>query len=146
MILSKSFGYALRGILYVSLMQEEKRKVSLDEIAGQLKVPRYFLAKIMKDVVKAGVLSATRGQQGGFFINNNTLNTSLTTIIRLTDGEEYFNICMLSLQKCNSSNPCPLHSKFEPGRRELFEVCHNTTIGMVIKNNKPEFIKSISFH
>lgn len=144
MVLSKSFGYALRGILYVSLMQEEKRKVSLDEIAVQLAVPRHYLAKIMKAVVKAGVLSATRGQQGGFFINNNTLNTSLTTIIRLTDGEEFFNACMLSLRKCNSSSPCPLHSKFEAGRRELFEVCRNTTIEMVIKNNKSEFIRSIS--
>ena len=33
MILSKSFGYALRGILYIAKMQDEQRKVQIDEIA-----------------------------------------------------------------------------------------------------------------
>ena len=43
MFLSKFFGYALRGILYVALMQDEKRKVQIDEIANKLSVPRHSL-------------------------------------------------------------------------------------------------------
>ena len=77
MFLSKSFGYALRGILYVALMQDEKRKVQIDEIANKLSVPRHFLGKIMQQVVKAGLLQSTKGPHGGFYLAENTLSSSL---------------------------------------------------------------------
>jgi DNA-binding IscR family transcriptional regulator len=55
MFLSKSFGYALRGILYIAVMQDEERKVQIEEIATKLSVPKHFLGKIMQQVVKAGL-------------------------------------------------------------------------------------------
>jgi Rrf2 family protein len=66
MFLSKSFGYALRGILYIAVMQDENRKVQIDEIATKLSVPKHFLGKIMQQVVKAGLLKSTKGPYGGF--------------------------------------------------------------------------------
>ena len=60
MNLSKSFGYALRGILYISLMEDENRKVQADEIAENLSVPRHFLSKILKQVAKAGIIGFTK--------------------------------------------------------------------------------------
>ena len=81
MILSKSFGYALRGILYVALMKDEQRNVRLDEIARALSVPRHFLGKIMMAVVKAGILKSARGQGGGFYIHESTLQTPLIKVM-----------------------------------------------------------------
>jgi len=144
MVLSKSFGYALRGILYVSLLKDEDRKVSIEEIADRLSVPRHFLGKIMKLMVKARIISSTRGQQGGFFINEKTLNTAIITIILLTEGTDYFNTCALSLRKCNSTNPCPMHGKVDKCKNDLLDVYRQTTIGDLLKENKPEFIKSIA--
>ena len=109
MFLSKSFGYALRGVLYIALVDKEGRKVQLDEIAEKLSVPRHFLAKIMKMMVKEGILSSTKGPYGGFYLNEVTLKTKLIQLVKITDGVEQFNICVLSLRKCNSKNPCPLH-------------------------------------
>ena len=113
MVLSKSFGYALRGILYVALMEDERRKVPLEEIADSLKVPRHFLAKILKAMVKADILKSTRGPGGGFFIHPGTLSTSLIDIVILIEGSAYFNTCLLSLRKCNASRPCPLHDRLD---------------------------------
>jgi Rrf2 family transcriptional regulator, iron-sulfur cluster assembly transcription factor len=144
MVLSKSFGYALRGILYVSLLQDEKRNISLDEMAGQLSVPRHFLGKIMKAVVKEGILSSVRGPQGGFYVNETTLDTPLLKIILLTEGKGYLDACMLGLRKCNSANPCPLHDKLKAAKDNYLELYRQTTIGMMLRNNKPEFIRSIS--
>jgi Rrf2 family transcriptional regulator, iron-sulfur cluster assembly transcription factor len=144
MNLSKSFGYALRGILYISLMDDENRKVQVDEIAENLAVPRHFLGKIMKQVAKAGIIGSTRGKQGGFFITKNTLITPLIEIVYLTDGKDHFNSCLLSLRKCNASNPCPLHNKFTKHRKGIFNVYSQTTIGDLLRENKPEFIKSIA--
>ncbi|MBN8675537.1 MAG: Rrf2 family transcriptional regulator [Chitinophagales bacterium] len=144
MTFSKSFGYALRGILYVSLLKDEPRKISIDEIAEKLSVPRHFLGKIMKAVVKAGILSSTRGLQGGFFINEKTLGTPLLTIILLTEGNNYFNTCLLSMRKCNSSNPCPLHNKVEEHKDGLLQIYGQTLVSDLLQDDKADFIKSLA--
>ncbi|MCR6721984.1 MAG: Rrf2 family transcriptional regulator [Chitinophagaceae bacterium] len=144
MVLSKSFGYALRGILYVALMKDENRNIRLDEMAHALRIPRHFLGKIMKGVVKAGILDSSRGQQGGFFIHDKTLSTPLVKIILLTEGATYFNTCLLSLRKCNSKNPCPLHHKVDAYKEGLMKIYKETSVGDLLNPDKKEFIQSIA--
>ncbi|HET7896419.1 MAG TPA: Rrf2 family transcriptional regulator, partial [Flavisolibacter sp.] len=62
-IFSKSFGYSLRGILFVAL-RETHTPVQLDEMAESLGVPRHFMGKIMKQLVKQGILSSLKGPTG----------------------------------------------------------------------------------
>jgi Rrf2 family protein len=144
MFLSKSFGYALRGVLYVALIEKEERKVQLQEIAEKLSVPRHFLAKIMKRMVKEKILSSTKGPNGGFFINNKTLQTKLIQLVKITDGVEQFNSCVLSLRKCNSKNPCPLHFQMLKLRDNMLAEFSNKSISDLLDERNPDFIKSIS--
>lgn len=141
---SKSFGYALRGILYVALMTDENRKVSIEEIAARLSVPRHFLAKIMKELVKEGILNSAKGPNGGFYINNQTLGTELLTILLLTDGKNQFTTCVLHFRYCNETHPCPLHKKVEVFRHNLIKSLSGITIGGLIAGKKPEILKSLS--
>src|SRR6185369_14409983 len=101
MFFSKSFGYALRGILYIAMMSDEKKRVQIDEIAERLSVPKHFLGKILNKVVKEGILDSTKGPYGGFSINQNTLSTSLIKVLEVTEGLEQFSVCALGLRKCN---------------------------------------------
>jgi Rrf2 family transcriptional regulator, iron-sulfur cluster assembly transcription factor len=144
MFLSKSFGYALRGVLYVALIDKEKRKVQLDEIAEKLAVPRHFLAKIMKTMVKAGILKSTKGPYGGFSLNDQTLKTRLLKLVSITDGVNQFNNCVLSLRKCNSKNPCPLHFQMMKLRDDMLAEFSKCTIDDLLNEKNPDFIKSIS--
>jgi Rrf2 family transcriptional regulator, iron-sulfur cluster assembly transcription factor len=144
MIFSKSFGYALRGILYVAMMSDENRKIRIDEMAKRLSVPRHFLGKIMNKVVKKGILSSTKGPNGGFSLNNTTLSTSLLTLVELTDGVEQFDGCVLRLRKCNAEHPCPLHHPMETYKNDLFKIYSDTNIGSLLKQDKPDFIQSIA--
>src|SRR5215207_542944 len=113
MFLSKSFGYALRAILYIAAMQDEQRKVQIDEIATRLSVPRHFLGKIMQQMVKAGLLKSTKGPYGGFFLADETLATPVIRLVEITDGMEQFRMCVLKLKYCNGLTPCPLHYEME---------------------------------
>ncbi|HMU45173.1 MAG TPA: Rrf2 family transcriptional regulator [Chitinophagaceae bacterium] len=144
MFLSKSFGYALRGILYVSLSGKDGRKIQVDEIADQLSVPRHFLAKVMKSVVKNGILDSTKGPYGGFSINKKTFNVKLIQLMELTDGTEQLSGCVLSFKKCNSRNPCPLHDRVINLRDKLITEFSTTTLGDLVDEKNPNFIKSIS--
>lgn len=144
MIFSKSFGYAIRGILYVTLMSSEKEKVQLNEIAAKLSVPRHFLAKIMKRIVKEGILNSSRGPYGGFSVNENTINTSIEKILQLTDSTGDFNNCILGFRKCNVSYPCPLHNQIQSYKQDLHTLFKEKIIGDLIQKDKSVFIQSLS--
>lgn len=146
MLFSKSFGYALRGILYVAKMQDEKRRVQIDEIAGSLSVPKHFLGKIMKQAVKEGLLKSTKGPYGGFSLADGTLTTPLIRLVEITDGMDQFSVCVLKLKNCDSTNPCPLHYEMEEIKGKFLAVFRETTIGDLIKDNKNDFIKSLSIN
>ena len=144
MLFSKSFGYALRGILYVAMMSDEKRKIRIDEMANRLSVPRHFLGKIMNKVVKKGILASTKGPNGGFSLNNTTLSTSLLTLVESMDGLEQFDGCVLRLRKCNEEYPCPLHHSMIAYKNDLLRIFSGTSIGNLLTEDKPDFIRSIS--
>ena len=144
MIFSKSFGYAIRSILYVAIMRDEKRYVQVEEIASKLSVPRHFMGKIMKKLAKEKILISTKGPSGGFMLNEHTLQIHLMDLITIIDGIEIFDNCVLRARECNSSNPCPMHSQIESVKRNLKSILSDTTIGGLLEGDKPEFIKSIS--
>jgi Rrf2 family transcriptional regulator, iron-sulfur cluster assembly transcription factor len=144
MLFSKSFGYALRGVLYVAMMSDEKRKIRIDEMANRLAVPRHFLGKIMNKLVKKGILNSIKGPNGGFSLNEKTMKTNLLDLMEVMDGLEQFNGCVLRLRKCNPESPCPLHFQMESYKRNFLEMFSSTTIESLLKEDKPDFIRSIA--
>lgn len=143
MFFSKSYGYALRSILYLTT-HVEGRCVQLNEIAAKLKIPRHFLGKVMKKLAKEGVLHSQRGPSGGFSVHKETLKTPLLKIASITGDSAHFDSCVLRLKKCNSLHPCPLHHKAQEIRNRWINLLSATTIGDLLKNQAPDFIKSIA--
>lgn len=144
MIFSKTFGYALRSILYIALMRGERHLIQIDEVAAQLGVPRHFLGKIMKDLVKEGLLESVKGPYGGYGLAPGTLDTPLLRLEALTDGLGNFSNCVLRLRACNSATPCPLHRQMEKVKKELRRIMEETTIGSLLQADKEQFINSIA--
>jgi len=144
MIFSKSFGYTIRGILFISSMQTEKQFVQVEEIASALSVPRHFMGKILKKLAKEKILSSAKGPTGGFTINKNTLQVKLLDIVKLTNGSLGLGNCVLRLQECNSTNPCPMHYKIEGMRKGLTSFLSETTIADLLKTNGAGVIEGLS--
>jgi len=144
MTFSKSFGYAVRGVLYIAVMQDEKQYVQVEEIAARLAVPRHFMGKILKKLVKENVLASAKGPAGGFTVHEHTLQLPLLRLIDITDGLHLFETCVLRLQECNALNPCPMHCQMEAVNKQMKAILSNTTIGDMLKDDKPDFIKSLS--
>jgi Rrf2 family protein len=144
MVFSKSFGYALRGVLYVAMVKEDKARVQLHEIAKQLAVPRHFLGKVMKNLVKEGVLSSMKGPYGGFYINDQTMQTTLFRLVDVTGEMEALSTCILRLRKCNAQHPCPMHLQVESLRKQWQGLLSSTTIDDLLKKEQPDFIRSIA--
>lgn len=113
-------------------------------MAEKLAVPQHFLAKIMKKIADEGVLTSTKGPYGGFSINEKTLQTHIIYIVKITDGTDLIDNCVLSFRKCNAKNPCPLHTKMAKLKDGFIKSLSSSTIGDLLDEKNPEFIKSIS--
>jgi len=144
MIFSKSFGYAVRGLLYIAWKQDEKSYVQAGEIAASLAAPKHFMGKILKNLAKHGVIHSVKGPTGGFTTNSHSLNISLLEIMEITEGLLSFHNCTLRLKQCNASNPCPFHTRFEHVKSNLKSVLSETTIRDLLKESKVDFVDSIS--
>ena len=111
--------------------------------ATRIEVPKHFLRKIMKKLVKNSILHSTKGPSGGFALNDRTLSTPLLEIVMITNNVNDIDECVLCLQKCNSRYPCPLHFKVQPYKENLYQLFANTTVGDLVKTSEPDFIESI---
>ncbi|HKH59814.1 MAG TPA: Rrf2 family transcriptional regulator [Flavitalea sp.] len=143
MTFTKSFGYALRGVLYIALNSHDKPKQRVGEIASRLQVPKDFLGKIMKKLVQTGILNSTKGPHGGFSLNNRTLCTSLLELATITNSISKVDDCVLRFDKCDSSHPCPLHHKMLHYRKDLYNLLATTSIGELLNQGPADYIKSI---
>lgn len=144
MIFSKSFGYAIRSLLYVASVQPVQQWVQLNEIAAALKIPRHFLAKVMKHLVKEGMLDSQRGPAGGFGMNDATLQTPLIRILEVTGEAISFETCVLGLERCNANNPCPMHLRAQQLRDDWVRLLSATTIDDLFRKTEPRLVKSLT--
>lgn len=127
-MLSKSCGYAIRGILYLALKHSERRKIGIQELVAELRVPPHFMGKIMQDLVRRDIISSIKGPNGGFSLNDNTLNTPMMTIVEAIDGPALFRRCVLNLPDCSGKNPCPLHHEVTGFRDYLAHTLRMRTV------------------
>jgi Rrf2 family iron-sulfur cluster assembly transcriptional regulator len=144
MLFSKSFGYALRGVLYIAATQQDDRLVPADDIALELGVPKYFMAKILKTLVKEGFLASVKGPRRGFSVLPEVLSSPLIDLLAITDGLELFQSCVLRLKACDPENPCPLHVHFLGVQRSVREILKVQSIGSFLETGKEVLLRSLS--
>lgn len=143
MFFSKSFGYAIRSVLYLA-SNESDRRIPLSEVAAKLKVPKHFLAKVMKKLARHEVISSQKGPSGGFICTEKTLNMPLFTIAIITGETALLDSCVLRLRKCNAKNPCPLHEDALGLRNQWVKLLSTTLISDLLKDRDSDFNRRIA--
>ena len=84
MKLNKASLFALMAVL--ELASDPVRQLSTGEIADKYGISTHHLAKIMRDLVHNGIVSAVRGVGGGYRFAGNVQRTTLLDIIQLFEN------------------------------------------------------------
>lgn len=135
-MLSNSSKYAIKAVLFLALNSSKNNKVTVKDIAKPINVPQAYIAKLLQDLVKVGIISSERGPKGGFYLDESNLAHSVMSIVNVIDGEEKLSSCMLSLKKCNEEKPCPLHDILSPSRNEILNSLRKKTIKDIVNEVK----------
>ncbi len=92
MRLSRKSDYALRAIRHISKLPKGKLG-SINSIAEAESVPREFLAKILKDLTRGGILVSYQGVKGGYTVARDPKEISFLNVIEAIDGPLHLNLC-----------------------------------------------------
>jgi Rrf2 family protein len=81
MKLQKATQFALYSVLELALHPE--RQLSAGEIADKYGISNNHLAKVLRDLGRAGLVESTRGVGGGYRFSGNAKRTTLLDIIEM---------------------------------------------------------------
>jgi len=133
-MLSTSCKYALRASVYLMSRIKESERSGIREVAGEIGANEHTTAKILQQLVHAGILSSAKGPNGGFFIAPGKRSVFLIDIVRLIDGDQFFFECGLGLKECSEKKPCPIHHSYKAARQGLYHEFCNITIQELAAN------------
>jgi Rrf2 family protein len=110
MKISRKSDYALRAVLYIARQPNEKRS-SINAIAESERVPRDFLAKILKELTRAEILKSYQGVHGGYQLARQATKISILDVIEAMDGPLGLNLCVRGEHgcECDRSDRCAMH-------------------------------------
>lgn len=128
-IFSKTCEYAIRAVFYIAHKTVDGGRVGIKDIAAGIDSPELYLAKILQDLSRKGLISSFKGPNGGFFLEQEALRKPLSDIVEAVDGDNLFYGCGLGLKQCSEINPCPLHNQFKDIRNSIHQLLSETTIG-----------------
>ncbi len=127
-IFSKTCEYAMRAVFFIAHRTVNGGRVGIKEIAAGINSPEHFLAKILQDLSRRGIVQSAKGPHGGFYMDKSTLQKPLSQVVEAIDGNGIFVGCGLGLEYCSEDNPCPIHHQFKDIRNQIQEMLQNTTI------------------
>lgn len=103
MKLTRHADYALRVVIDLALHRSSR----IGDIARRRAAPPAFLAKIVRDLVRAGLLKSFRGRKGGVSLARPASRISVLQVIEAVDGPLALNRCVPKGGGCPLSRSCP---------------------------------------
>lgn len=131
-MLSQTVEYALRAIAYVS--RQSPRAVPISEVAKAISAPRPYLAKILGQLARSGLLASSRGRLGGFTLTSRTRRASLAEVASVFEPRTAPR-CLLGNGACGDNPDCTVHAKWGPIARVNTEFFGRTTIADLLSTH-----------
>ncbi|MDD8051810.1 MAG: Rrf2 family transcriptional regulator [Verrucomicrobiota bacterium] len=135
MLYSSQCEYAIRALTRMALHFGEG-PVSAKTLAETENIPFHFLAKILQDLSRRGLLLSKKGPRGGFVLARPPEEITAAEIVEIVDGLEFMNRCAVGYLRCCDETPCPQHDLWMSVRKHLENYLENTTLaemGNVVK-------------
>ncbi|MEM9108081.1 MAG: iron-responsive transcriptional regulator RirA [Pseudomonadota bacterium] len=127
MRVTKQTNYAVRMLMYCAADPNELSRVP--EIAKAYGVSELFLFKILKPLVKSGIIETVRGRNGGIKLGRPAEDITLFDVIRVTEDSFAMAECFENdAADCPLVDSCALNSAWREALNAFLEVLSHHTI------------------
>ena len=115
-------------MLYIAQKTKEGERIGIKEISKGIDSPEAFMAKILQDLSRKGLVMSIKGPNGGFYFDSKARKITLAEVVTAIDGDDLFTGCGLGLKACNEKKPCPIHNEFKAIRIKLKSLLESTYV------------------
>lgn len=126
-ILSQTAIYSLRALAVLKAI-ESGASLSGPLLSERTGVPRDYLAKVMRQLVRAGIVTGQRGKGGGFRLARAPDRVRLIDVFEAVDTELALGRCAFGLGACNKRHPCVLHGVWSQFQERVGGWANDTTL------------------
>ena len=132
MIYSRSSEYAIRAFVYLAQVPDGKYAM-VKNIAESEEIPAHFLAKILQQLARKGLLRSSKGPTGGFALRVDAGDIRLLDIVEALDGLAPYQQCASGLSECNDDMPCSMHDSWVALRSRIMDYLGKNSIADLAK-------------
>ena len=116
MLFSTATGYALQTL---AALPEDGSLYLARSMAQQLRLPGPYLAKILQNLVQAGILASVRGPKGGFRLARPAQDVTVGEVVQALEGTSSLQGCVMGFPACGPEHPCPLHDAWSQVKTQM---------------------------
>ena len=129
-ILSKLADYGV--IVATSLAAFPDRQATAAAIAAETRLPRATVAKLLKALAHAGLVTATRGALGGYRLARAAKAISIAEVVAAIDGDIGLTQCSVHVPECSRTTYCPTRPHWAAINRAVGEALAAVTLDAMI--------------
>ena len=133
--LGKKGNYAVRAVLDLSMHHRSGRRKA-HEIATSMRIPENYLARILADLVRSGLISATAGRDGGYELRRPPSQISLLDVVDAAEGAIELRECVLRGIPCGEGATCAVHDAWSAAQEALTQRLRRTTFAEMARRQK----------
>src|SRR5262245_2092158 len=130
---SQKVEYALRAVVYLAA---EGGARTVERVAEVTKVPPFYLAKVVQELVRSGLLRSQRGVGGGVSLIKAPAELPILEVVNAVDPLQRIKTCPLDLA-AHGVRLCPLHAKMDRALASIEEAFRTTTLADVLNDPNP---------
>jgi Rrf2 family protein len=129
---SQKVEYALRAVVYLASQAPAARTVDqVAEVTRMKEKGGAYLAKVVQELVRAGVLRSQRGVKGGISLVKRPDELTLLEVVNAVDPIKRITTCPLGL-KAHGIRLCPLHARLDGALASVEDAFRKTTLAEIL--------------
>ncbi len=118
----------------IMMGSHEDRPVKIRDIAAEFKFSEAHLAKVLNRLLRAGIVTATRGPAGGYCLARPAGEITLFDVYRAIEGDGVSNPCMFRIPVCDGTG-CSLEHFFDRISKEVENKLKQTRLSDISYHN-----------
>ncbi len=138
-VLSKATIYGLRALVYLASEKDRAGYLSIGEISEKLNISFHFLTKTFQILTLNGILESYRGPNGGIALKKPADQIFLSDIVKILEGADFFDKCLLGLPGCGEATPCPVHDFWKDAKKAVkheFDITSLAELGEKVSDER----------
>ena len=124
-MLSQTTEYALR--IVVQLASQGAEPVTISELARTTRIPSGYLAKVLRQLSRAGLVHSQRGPNGGSVLLRPPEELTVLDVVQAVDPLKRIEVCPLGLRG-HGANLCPLHRRLDQAVATVETAFRNSSV------------------